>query len=262
MLHPAILSVYGLSDPRPHNPLASVRYLETLEAAFGFAPGLRSYFGLLDRPEHPFLDFLGVRVVVSNIYLPRVRGMRVRRLGNPILKVYLNSRPLPRFFLPGAVDLVSREEVAGWIRGMEDPRRVALLSEELAQADLGAGFRAGRVRVERSGPGDYSLRVPPQGRKLIASSIRGPEGWQARADGARLRTVTVNGAFLGVLVPPGVREFELAYLPPGLLAGVGLAGLAAVGFVGALVHERWRRRRARREGDGGGGPVADRSGNA
>lgn len=241
-VQPAIFSTYGVSDPRPHNPLVSTRYLDTLSAAFGYAPGVESYFGVFERPEHPFLDFLGVRVVVSHPNLRKLAGFRVRRLSDRLSRVYLNKGALPRFFVTDEVDRVARASIPDWIAALRDPRRVALLAEEPGAGEAERAFRAGRARVVAAGPRSYSLRLSPQGRKLLASSIRGPEGWRARGDGDPLRTVTVNGAFLGVVVPDGVRDVELVYRPPGLLAGLAIAGLAGGVLVALLAAGRWRRR--------------------
>jgi uncharacterized membrane protein YfhO len=71
------------------------------------------------------------------------------------------------------------------------------------------------------------LEVPGAGVRLLATSIPGPAGWRARAAGGpRLAELTVNGAFLGVVLPAGVSRIELAYRPSGLVAGTVLGVLA------------------------------------
>jgi hypothetical protein len=95
----------------------------------------------------------------------------------------------------------------------------------------------GTVRAAQplaAAPGRALLTVPGSGLRLLATSIQGPTGWHARAaGGARLGELTVDGAFLGVVVPPGVSRVELAYRPPGLVPGTALALLALL-IVSAL----------------------------
>jgi len=57
--------------------------------------------------------------------------------------------------------------------------------------------------------------------------------------------LTVDGAFLGVRVPPGTARLTLAYRPPGLLAGTAAALGSAVACLALLVVDRRRRGRNR-----------------
>src|SRR6185436_7655827 len=69
-LFPSLQSVYGVDELRPHNPLVPMPYLRTLQAAFGFAPTTLNYFPSFGGIDHPFLDFLNVRVIASSIGSP------------------------------------------------------------------------------------------------------------------------------------------------------------------------------------------------
>src|SRR5262249_56375042 len=63
----------------------------------------------------------------------------------------------------------------------------------------------------------------------VATPLPGPEGGRAPAgDGTPLRRLTVNTAYLGVLVPPGATRVDLAFTPPGLRAGALASALCAV----------------------------------
>nr|HRC86773.1 YfhO family protein [Thermoanaerobaculia bacterium] len=84
------------------------------------------------------------------------------------------------------------------------------------------------VEIRLLEPGRVRLRVPGTGRRLLASSVPGPEGWQASAAGQRLPTLAVNGAYLGVVVPSGVAEVEFDYTPPGLWLGLTISCAAAL----------------------------------
>src|SRR5436305_3596467 len=63
LIYPNLLSVYGVADFRPHNPLAPARYLRVLDAAFGFHPTMNQYFAPVVIVDHPLLDFLGMLLV-------------------------------------------------------------------------------------------------------------------------------------------------------------------------------------------------------
>jgi hypothetical protein len=262
LVYPSLLPVYGIAEARPDNVLTPAAYLRVLKAAFGFNPTLVNYYASFDNPDHPLLSFLGIRAVVGSVLLPRPRTLvPVPFLGQMASLVFRNPRALPRWFVPAAVEVIDRRALDGWIAGLADPGRVALFRDEVACAGAGAGelgvtapgvarARApGSVRaaqVLEAAPGHAVLKVPGNGPRLLATSIQGPVGWRARAaGGAPLAELTVDGAFLGVVVPAGVSRVELTYRPPGLLAGTAL-GLLALAIVIALVA-RGREQRGRHE---------------
>jgi hypothetical protein len=239
LVYPSLLAVYGIADVRPDNVLAPAAYLRVLDAAFGFNPDLLNYYASFDHPDHPLLSFLGVRAVVGNLWEPRPRTLaQVPVPGALPFLVFRNPRALPRWFVPAAVEAIERPALDRWIARLADPGRVAVFRDELARAGLGAGLGGGgggsgsgavvAASALAAVPGRALLAVPGAGLRLLATSIPEPAGWRARAaDGGRpLAVLTVNGAFLGVVVPAGVSRVELAYRPPGLVAGTVLALLA------------------------------------
>ncbi|HET9767872.1 MAG TPA: YfhO family protein, partial [Thermoanaerobaculia bacterium] len=237
LVYPSLLPVYGVADVRPHNPLAVREQLAVLGRAFGFAPGgaFESYFSRFGNVEHPLLDFLNVRVVLTNPYLPAKR--RLERVYGPdprVFEVWRNPDALPRWFLPTAAEAVPKRRVLDWIGGLADARRVALLAEE-AQGWLPAprAWQADAVQALREVPGDLELQVGGAGERLLATSLPGPRGWSARggSDRGELPVLTVNGAFLGVRIPPGVERVQLRYVPPGLWPGVAIAVVGALGLL-------------------------------
>lgn len=245
LTYPALFSTYGLSDPRTHNPLASARYNRVLAAAFGFAPDMWHYFGRFRQPEHPLLDFLGVRAVISNRFLPAIPEMKRLPLSNPYFFVAVNGDALPRVFVTRAYDRVEAGDLEEWIATMGDPRRVALDPGEVAARLPRAGLRAGRARIVARGDDRLAIEVRGAGHRLLVTSYRGPDGWRAlTGDGRVLETLTVNGAFLGVLVPPNARRVELVFRPPGLGLGLLLASASTVAAAIGLVAMSRRRRLA------------------
>lgn len=224
-LFPSLLAVYGVADVRPHNPLAPMPYLETLDAAFGFMPTMQNYFPAFGGIDHPFLDFLGVRVLASTIgHAPPRTLERIDDGGFGVFRLYRNPDALPRWFLPSGIEVIGEDEVTRWIAGLRDPRRVAVFDARAKTWEGGAG---GDVRLLESTPGRTALSIPGSGDRLLATSLPSPEGWRATAADQPLETLVVNGAFLGVRVPAGASRVELRYRPPGFVAGL-LAGVLAL----------------------------------
>jgi hypothetical protein len=222
---PSLLPVYGIDELRPHNPLTPVQFLRTLDAAFGFAPSTTNYFPAFGNVDHPFLDFLNVRVVASSIGSPPAKTFE--RIDGDLFfgglfRVYRNGDALPRYFLPKSAETIEDSDAAvrGFVAALKDPWRVAVFDPRAA-AWTGA---EGAVESSSPRPGKIVLVVPGEGDRLLATSLRQPRGWHA----AGMETLVINGGFLGVHVPAGATRVELDFRPPGLLAGCALAALAAL----------------------------------
>jgi hypothetical protein len=246
LVYPGILPVYGLADPRPHDPMAPMAQIRALGAAFDFAPTLVDYFAPFHHPERPFADFLGVRVVISNRYQPAHPSLELLEgVEAEPYRLWRNARALPPWFLATGADAVAPAELAGWIRSLEDPRRVALLASEAGSWRPAAGAE-GEVKPLDLSPGRALLALPPAaaaGDRLLATSLPSPAGWRATAAaGQPLRRLTVDGAFFGAVVPPGVERLELRFTPPGFWTGWTLWALAAA-LLAALALQSRRARR-------------------
>jgi hypothetical protein len=243
LAYPSLLPVYGIAEVRPHNPLAPMPYIQVLSAAFHFHPSMVEYFSPLKNVDHPLLDFLNVRAVVGSVAMPPSRKLEPADGGRyaPFF-LYRNPHPLPRWFIPDGVEVVDRSGITPFIAGMVDPARVALFADEvgtwrptgLPPRPLALTPVSGTAAV----PGHLALALPaptgPAG-TLVATSIPYSRGWRVRANGQPLRTLTVDGAFLGIRVPPGVTRLDLRFLPPGLVPG--LVAFLIAGLVSAAL---WR----------------------
>jgi hypothetical protein len=259
-LYPSRLAVHGLDEVRVHDPLAPRALLGVLDAAYGFAPSSTRYFSKLVHADHPLSDFLGVHAVVSDrnqAAKPRLeeavpwstavidgRPMPVPVFGPHV--VYRNPAALPRWFLPPRVEVVPRAGALDWIRRMRDGRVVALLAEEARGWQPAArGWHAADVHALATSPGHVTLAVEGTGERLLATSLPGPFGWRATADGRALATLTVDAAYLGVRVPAGVSRVELRYVPPGLPLGGTLAAAALLVVLGLVGREMLAAQRGR-----------------
>ena len=106
-----------------------------------------------------------------------------------------------------------------------DPRVApASARSKIALLENAAGLLRMEVRLGAGGPG-----------LLIVSQADVP-GWQARIDGAPAPIYRAYGLVQGIVLPEGVHELELRYLPGSFVAGgwISLAALAALLGVGAL----------------------------
>ena len=111
----------------------------------------------------------------------------------------------------------------------------------------------GAVRVHRTGPNAFTLKVSPwrptqqvKPPRVIVSQLALP-GWRATLDGRPLPIELAYGALSAVRVPADRNvEIEWTYFPRGLVAGAcvsGLSGLTLVLF--ALLDRSKKRRRGR-----------------
>jgi arylsulfatase A-like enzyme len=241
--YPAMLSVYGIEDIRYHNPMARTDYAHVLAAACDFHAGEWQYISAFRNLDHPLLDFLGVRLVASRLRLPTKTLVDVTATDLKKMRLYLNPNALPRFFIPEGVDVVPEPAVVQQVAEMSNPRRVVV-----AEGDLGSWAPPQQKRdrsavaIEASSSGRYLLRLTPGQQRLLATSLPFPEGWKASADSQRLSTVTINGAFLGVIVPAGAEVVELRFVPPGLYLGLIGFSVSLLVVIGLPVVARRRER--------------------
>jgi len=240
-LYPSLLPMYGVADVRSDNPMALAAQLRPLAEVFGFRPEGRRYKSAFGHLEHPLLDFLNVRVVVLDGRAAVERPLEAVR-AEPPLRVFRNTAALPRWFLAVGAEACARGDGLRGVRDLKDPRRVVLDAGELrGWRPAARAWDPAAVRMVRARRGAVSLALPPDGEKLLATSLPFPEGWTAAAGGRGLRRLTVDTAYLGVIVPAGVGRVDLAFAPPGFAAGMALSALAAAAV--ALLAA-WPRRRA------------------
>lgn len=205
--YPSLMPVYGGAEVRSHNPMALGSQLAVLERVFRFKPEGRRYKSAFRNVDHPLLDFLNVRTVISK------------------KEIRTNPEALPRIFLPVAARARTRERALDAVANLKNPRRVILLAEEVGDwTPPQRPWEPEAVKVLVWAPGKISVEIPQGGEKLLATSLPFPEGWTV----SRGRTVTVNTAYLGVIVPDGVGRVDLAFAPPGFRLGL-LLGLGALG---------------------------------
>jgi hypothetical protein len=240
LFYPSLGPVYRMAEVRAHNPMALREPLDVLETVFAFKPEGRRYKSAFRRLDHPLLDFLNVRVVMTGEKAPvpsTLERIDSGRLGPA--RLYRNPDALPRLFLAPQVRVRERDGILEALATLKNPRRVFLAAEEVGDwQPPRRPWDPAAVRVLHWTPGDVEIVMPREGEKLLASSLPFPSGWTARAGGTTLRTVHVNYAYLGVLVPDGVETVRLTFAPPGFRAGLWLFGLGLIGTAALLVRRR------------------------
>ena len=83
--------------------------------------------------------------------------------------------------------------------------------------------------------GHYRARVEPANReRLLFMPVTYREQWRVQGPPTGARTVPVAGAFLGVLVPAGVTEVDVAYVPTARRLLTWFSSATAVILLGAL----------------------------
>ncbi len=227
--YPATLAVHGLEDIRFHNPLAPQAYAHLLGEVFGFHAG-REYFSSFEVTDHPLLDFLNIRDVAVARGTPVPSGLlRGTSPGSGAMRLARNPGALRRFFIAPAVTVVSAADVTEAVVGLTDARTIVVAAEDVGEwRPPPTKWMPRAVRLERLVQGEIDLRLPSRGEKLLATSLTIPEGWVATSNGLRLRTLRINGAFLGVVVPSQVEEVKLRYVPPGLRLGLVLCAMSMI----------------------------------
>jgi hypothetical protein len=182
------------------------------------------------RPDPELLGLLNVRYVTADFPLD-VPGLE------PVLvdggtTVYENHRFLPRAFLvdrvvsvPAGVDVIHQLMTI-------DVAHTALVESAALPTRLPERSVDGGVTIEWRRPGQMSLKVQSDREALLLYSETWAPGWRATIDGGATPVIRVDGALLGVIVPPGTSRVQLLYGPLGWQIGWPISLAALVALVG------------------------------
>jgi hypothetical protein len=221
---------YGLEDVKTTDPVQHFAYMFLLRGYLDVDPASPDL--VLRNVERAYLDFLNVRW----LYVPPDHTLRppgfVERYRGPDGMVLENREVLPRyFFVREARVEPDLGMTVAYSRFISDYRAQAIVDRKPPHVPV--RFGGGTVRIVDYEPNRTTLDVDSRGWNLLVTSDTHWAGWKARVNGTAHDVVTVNGAFVGLFVPPGKAKVELWYWPDevthGLVAGiVGLALLALV----------------------------------
>ncbi len=138
-----------------------------------------------------------------------------------------------------------------------DPARAAVVEQDVPGI---AADATAQVSIVDHGDAWYHLRYQASSPNILRVAIPYFPGWHATIDGRALDVITVDGAFLGIVVPPGAGEILLQYRSTYFWPAVAISVLGLAIAAGAMIYgHRTTRRRAfgpRAEGAGALGGVA------
>lgn len=252
-LFPNSAAMFGLEDIRAHDPMAYGRYLGALRVFTEYSSD--EYFAMLRQFDHPFLDFLNVRYVLTGsheeIQHPRYQKIYDAADG----RIYRNTEALPRFF-PARNVIVEGDDLKrlSRIRDHRDWANTVFL--KYIPSDLEPKVRRdfldprplsapmAKVSTRPMGPGRFRVRVDAPRWTMIVSSVADWPGWKIYREGERLRTIAVNETFMGFAAPPGPSEIDVVYEPRSYTIGwqLALLTLGALAFMAAATSWFHRRR--------------------
>jgi hypothetical protein len=237
---PNVSAVYGYEDVRAHDPMTPGRYVGLLSHMVGYDP--TDYFARWPEWEHPLLDYLNVRYVLTSAGGELPGGFRPIYDG-PDGRLFENEEVLPRFFPVRNVIIEFSDTVFTQTLRRLAWRDTALLDRldvEVPQMHddffkpRAADAPLATASIVSATPTDYRLHVLAPRWSLIVSSVPWWPGWKVERNGARVTPIRVNGAFLGFAVPPGELDVRVWYDPwsfrlGAIIAAVTLAALIAYG---------------------------------
>lgn len=173
MLLPNGAAQYGLEDVRGSDPMAPAAYTRFLASFAVDEPDVKRIRDV----EHPALDFLNVRFLLTEPDVKIDSPQWVHRYANVDGNIYESTDAWRRFFTVPAE----------------------------------SGCRIGRI-VQR-GSRAFTVDVDSAETCLIGSSQLFSRDWVVTAGGTRLRNERVHGAFLGFIAPSGKNRIVIAYEP-------------------------------------------------
>ena len=239
-------AVFGLEDVRAHDPMSYDRYMGFLRLTAEYKTGTENYHAWFDMPEYSVLDFLNVRYLMQD---PDFRKPDPERWAlvyqSKEGEIYENKHFLPRFYAVRNVVIEFRDdEFFRKLRTHEGWSHTALLEDlKLESQQEHDDFFHARpenaplavARIVSAAPTSYRVHVSAPRWSLVVSSIPWWPGWKVVRNGASVKPIRVNGAFLGFAVPPGENDVRVYYSPWTWWVGCALA-IAALLFLGV----RWR----------------------
>ena len=241
---PNVSAVYGYEDVRAHDPMTNGRYIGLLSHLVGYDP--TEYFAKWPDWEHPLLDYLGVRYVVTSAGGQLPGGFRQIYDGSDG-RLFENDEVLPRFFaVPNVVIVFNDAAYAAKLKELP-LRDTAILDRlELESPQMHDDFFRPRpadspqaaVSIVEATPTDYRVHVRAPRWTLVVSSVPWWPGWKVLRNGARVEPIRVNGAFLGFAVPPGELDVRVWYDPWTFRAGTIVAAATLIGLIAFGLRKR------------------------
>jgi hypothetical protein len=236
VLPPNAACQYGIEDIRGSDPMATAAYTRFLATFTVTEP--ESDIRRVQDVHASALSFLNVRfLLVEPGQAPDAPW--VRRYEGPDGGIYENPEARPRFFVPQRVEPLPANAAA------LSTRNLATTALVESDNDVIFGNDARILDVARISPVRWEANVRAEKRSLIASSLPFSAGWILTVNNVRHPITRINGAFIGLVVPPGTSAIRLIYHPRSFWGGVWASLCAAVLFL----FWCWRRSTAERKAE-------------
>lgn len=241
-LPPNLNLLFGIPDVHGYEGMLHRRYeelLEVVEPGISVAHHLIREFRDINSLEHPVLDLLGARSVLSPGLLPLAR---VHTSVPELCAVYRNEGAQPLVQVPAALEVLADDNAV--LHALDQPsfrpeQRAFVLPGDAAALGWASGATLGppphdlHFRVERRSTEiiiHYSNNPAP--RPLLLAMVHHAE-WEALdAAGATLPLVRADHALMATRLPAGSGTVRVVYCPRDF--HLGLLG-AAAGVLGLLV---------------------------
>jgi hypothetical protein len=191
--------------------VAFAAYAEALAATAGYT--WNEYAARVTRLNAPILPALNLRAVL------------------PSNGVVRSSPGLAAFFPERLVAKRDADGVLAAMAGETDFTRTAYAVAE-------GGTFSGDAEVlwwKRVRPEKILVRVRATAPRLLVLPETNDGGWGAESEEAKLPTLVVDHALLGIRVPAGERTVVARYVPPGLRAGAAISGISLLILAGLWI---------------------------
>ncbi|HET9212413.1 MAG TPA: YfhO family protein [Thermoanaerobaculia bacterium] len=224
---PNAAAVYGLADVRISDPLKPFAYAQAVGPV---SAAVRSTEHVLNVPEHPLYQLLGVRFVVAPPRMNSIPGLK-QVFHDPTGRIFERERFLPRLFLPASTETAGAQSWQAWLAANPDFAARALVPPSPGRpAAWTAAREDSSLQILAMKPARVVARARLAEERLLASTIYQDGGWRLLLDGRPFPLGTADGPFLAAWVPAGEHRVELVYRAPGFLGGLGLAAVALAGL--------------------------------
>ena len=240
-LIPDSAALYGLEDARGYEAMTFKRLVDTYPLWCVAQP---VSFNIVAEPSRPFLSFLNVRYAIGSLDAKPDEQWRLV-LEDRTSRLLENTRVLPRAFVPQRIRYERNDTAVlnGMSAETDFGARAWVLAPEYPPHEIANG--PGTVTLRRRGL-DYELTATMENDGWVIVSNTLWPGWRAYIDGKRVLPRFANHAFLGVFVPKGTHELQLAFRPEAYTrgrsismgTGIVLALLALTGFARSRYNRR------------------------
>jgi hypothetical protein len=229
---PNIGVLYGLEDVRGYQAMTFARLAETFPLWSIPQP---VWSNRVDNLTAPMLSLMNVRYALA---MPEAKTPPMWRLIGqyPSYQLLENRAVLPRAFVPRVIH-AGKSDVMNGMRACRDFANDAWIETGDAATSVANG--SGSVSVRASGS-RLMLHASMQSPGWIVVSETAWKGWRATMNGQRLKIHFADRAFVGLYVPAGEHDIELAYRPKSVVTGAIVSIASAMMLGGVAVVRRWR----------------------